>query len=198
MAKSLIQNVTEDHLVIKTLYAMFRDEDNTVQRQKIANTIIRELTVHSVTEEIVLYCSVDKYIPDRKMIVGEAREEHFAIQNEIFQLDNMKVTDPNYGEKLDNTIRKFNKHACQEEVNILPKLKETLSVEQMNKLARQWEKDRALVPTRKLCHKKLKFKIIINAFKLHNLTSKASVATNPFDQARDINREYVEIDRNNL
>ncbi|CAG8503097.1 2615_t:CDS:2 [Ambispora leptoticha] len=182
MSKDVFAQVKEDHSVVKQLYERFKNENDEHERQKIANTIIREVSIHSATEEIVLYPAFEEYLPNGREFADHARKEHLDIKNVMYELDKMKVSDAGYVPKLDSAMEEFIHHAREEEEDNIPKLQNYLSQEKIQALGKSWHNTRPVVPTRPHpgAPDKPPAETIVGA------------ATAPADKLRDATREFVE------
>ncbi|CAG8598132.1 3646_t:CDS:2 [Ambispora gerdemannii] len=78
MSKDVFTPVKEDHSIIKQLCEPFKNEKDEHGRQKIANTIIREV------------------LGNGKDFIDHTRKEHLDIKNIMYELDGMKVSDAGY------------------------------------------------------------------------------------------------------
>ncbi|RIB25203.1 hypothetical protein C2G38_2166571 [Gigaspora rosea] len=148
MTKDLISEVIEDHNVVKDLICRYRKETDPKEQQKIANTIVRELSVHSATEEICAYPLIEKHLSDGKKIADKNREEHLQLKKDLYQLDSMKVPDEGYGDLFKRVIEEFEHHIQEEEKETYPKLKASLADDLLMKEGEKYEKTRNSVPTR--------------------------------------------------
>ncbi|CAG8606829.1 16953_t:CDS:2, partial [Funneliformis caledonium] len=175
----------EDHSIIKTLWKRFNDEKDDNERQKIANTLIREISLHSATEEIVLYPLVEKHMDDGKKFADHNREEHLQIKKDAYKLDTMKLHDEGYTDLMSKIMKEFDEHSTDEEENQFPLLKEKVGSEELQKLAAEFEKTRKMVPTRP------------HPFAPDQPPKETIVgtATAPIDKARDETREFVDVNR---
>ncbi|CAG8438457.1 1594_t:CDS:2 [Diversispora eburnea] len=134
MAKDVISEIIEDHKIIKNLWQRFEGETNNRESQKIANTIIREIAIHSHCEEIHVYPLLENHLPNGKEVADHNREEHLQIKNDLAKLDGMNVVDSGYKNLFDKVMKEFEKHVEEEENDIYPKFKESISTDLLNEL----------------------------------------------------------------
>jgi len=84
----VIQLLRDDHKLVRALFAQYARAKNG-EKPQIAHRIIRELTIHSIIEERVIYPAFRAVFQDPQMIY-EAVEEHQlvrALLNRARQLD---------------------------------------------------------------------------------------------------------------
>ncbi|KAJ3129201.1 hypothetical protein HK098_002185 [Nowakowskiella sp. JEL0407] len=135
---------------VKDLYHRFisTTETDTDARSKIANSIIKELAVHAVAEEVVIYPAIEHNFGESgRQIAEHNRAEHMKLKQNLQAVDMMKVYDDGYGKKLQEVIAEFNRHASEEEQTQMPQLKQKLGQEESVKLGTQFETIRASAPT---------------------------------------------------
>jgi len=187
--KNLIEEAIKDHRVIKDLWKRFEKEKNNNERQKIANTIIREASIHSAAEEIIVYPLLEKYFTSGEDVANHSRSEHLQLKKDLHQLDSMKVTDPEYDQLFTKAMKEFERHASEEEGDSFPQLRKAIgSEEQLDKLGVEFEKTRPKVPTRP--HP--------SAPDQPPFETIAGMATAPLDKGRDMAREFVKTIRDKL
>ncbi|CAG8805731.1 34267_t:CDS:2, partial [Racocetra persica] len=143
MPKDIVSEALEDHNVIKDLNCRYMKEINPSEQQKIANTIVRELAVHSATEEICAYPLVEKHLPDGKKIADKSREEHLQLKKDLYELDKKKVNEEGYDTLIKKIIEEFEEHIKDEENDIYPKLKASLSDKILIEEGEKYEKTRS-------------------------------------------------------
>jgi len=174
--------IIRDHQSAKDLVRRFHDEKDTHERQKIANQLIREMAVHNHTEELVFYPALEDHLPDGKRKADHSREEHLQMKVLLAQLDGKPVTDPDFSQLLGRVVKEFEKHAKEEEEDIIPSLLAKVSKDEWINLANQFSKTKPLVPTHPhpSAPDKPPAETVVGA------------ATTPVDKARDATREFAE------
>ncbi|CAG8639587.1 6324_t:CDS:2 [Scutellospora calospora] len=173
MPKDIISEVIEDHNVIKDLNSRYNKEMDACEKQKIANTIVREIAVHSAAEEICAYPLIEKHLIDGKKIADKSREEHLQLKKDLYELDQKKVQDEGYETLL--------KKICDVKNEIYPKLKDSLNEKILKEEGEKYEKTRSTVPTRP--HP--------SAPDQPPLETAAGMAQAPIDKGLDLTREFV-------
>ena len=125
----------QDHRTVKTLFRKFERTKGVDARQKLAEEIIAELSVHAVLEEQLVYPMLregDKRL-DGKVL--EALEEHHVAKLTLAELDKMKVEDERFAPKMRVLREAVEHHVAEEEERLLPRLDSLLSADQDEALA---------------------------------------------------------------
>ncbi|CAG8536200.1 945_t:CDS:2 [Ambispora leptoticha] len=152
MATDVFTQILKDHNCIKGLYRLFQGETDPKNREKFADGIIREATIHTYTEEIVVYRAYEKYMPDGKKYAQDSLKDHEFIRKMLVKLDASRVTDPEYAEMMDLTMKEFEKHVKEEEEEILPRLKRYLNDQLVDELGKEYARIKPTVPQKPKMH----------------------------------------------
>ncbi|CAB4422320.1 unnamed protein product [Rhizophagus irregularis] len=188
MTKDIVSEIIDDHKIIRNLAQRYENENNTDERQKIANTVIREIAVHSACEEINLYPAFEKHFTNGKEIADHSREEHLQVKKDLYKLDSMKVTDNGYHELFGKMLKELVHHIDEEESDFLPKFKETISQNELESLGASFAKTRVTAPTHP--HPSAPDK--------PPAESLAGMTALPLDKTRDAVRDFVDTGRDKL
>ncbi|KXS15430.1 hypothetical protein M427DRAFT_56778 [Gonapodya prolifera JEL478] len=140
---SISKRIISDHKVIFHLYDRYQDATDPNLREKIENTIIREIAVHSAVEEIVVYPVIEKNFENGKAQADKLRAEHLQVKKDLQNFDAKRETT-----LLSKIIGELRGHVDYEEQQEIPQLKAKLTTEEDQSLAAQWDKTRLTVPTR--------------------------------------------------
>jgi hemerythrin superfamily protein len=123
----------EDHDNVRKLFKQFEDAgDNAhAEKQRIADKIIEELTVHAFIEEQYFYPTVKGLpAPDSSEapldLVKEAEEEHAQVKSLLAELENMKAGDEYFDAKVTVVIDDVRHHAEEEEQEMFPKVRQAM------------------------------------------------------------------------
>ncbi|PWN54280.1 hypothetical protein IE53DRAFT_376634 [Violaceomyces palustris] len=115
MGLDLMAEIQVDHNNVKDLYQRFkdafdrRDEDS---MNKIANTIIRETSLHSDAEELSVYKTLERH--GLKDVADGDRQEHQEVKELVSKLDYTSISRAGmstYAEIVDNAMSRFIKHS---------------------------------------------------------------------------------------
>lgn len=78
---------------IKDLFTEYRKTTDISRKAVLANTIIREIAVHSEAEEITVYNALGKQDDKSSQ---HFRDEHQALEELLYSLDYTKTSDPEF------------------------------------------------------------------------------------------------------
>jgi len=135
-----------DHDNVRDLYERFKVATTSDEKGVIANTLIREMAIHSDAEEISVYNDFGKYGLEDD--AAHNREEHAEVKRLVYAADDASVEQKDYNDVMGRAVTAFLTHAAEEEEDQLPKLTQRLSEEENHKLAEAFLKARKSVPTR--------------------------------------------------
>ncbi|EJF64872.1 hypothetical protein BD309DRAFT_979315 [Dichomitus squalens] len=150
MATGAHLDVTEqiklDHDNVRDLFQRYKQTADHDQKAAIANTLIREMAIHGDAEEISVY---NDYAA---LGLGDAakhnKEEHAEVKRAVYDADATSMSHDDYDAVLEKAVGTFLTHAKEEEDEQHPLIKQRLSAEDNDKLARAFLKARTTVPTR--------------------------------------------------
>ncbi len=137
--------IRKDHEAVKTLFRKFESARG-AEKQKIAQQIIAELSVHAEVEEQLLYPLLREADDANEDDVLEALEEHHAAKLTLLELDKMKVDHERYDAKMTVLRESIEHHIEEEESDLLPRVDRLLSEEQDLALAQELTALKAAVP----------------------------------------------------
>ncbi|KXS21073.1 hypothetical protein M427DRAFT_27528 [Gonapodya prolifera JEL478] len=180
-AGSIGNRIMSDHKAIFDLYDRYQAATDPNLREKIENTIIREIAVHSTVEEIVVYPVIEKNFENGKAHADKLRAEHLQVKKDFQNFDTNR--EPTLLSKI---IRELRRHVDFEDQQEIPQLKAKLTTAEDQSLVTQWDKTRPTVPTRP-----------------HPLApdhggiteAAAGMLAKPLDAIKNATREFVEVVR---
>ncbi|CAL1707774.1 unnamed protein product [Somion occarium] len=125
------------------------DHDNipvSYEEKLVANTLIREISIHGDAEEIYVYNDYQKLgLHDAAM---HSKEDHAEVKKLIFRDEHIAASHEHHDDIMADSVNAFFAHGQEEETTRHPTLREKLSPEDNDKLARAFLKAREMVPTR--------------------------------------------------
>jgi hemerythrin-like domain-containing protein len=142
-----VKLIKQDHRVVKGLFRRFEAASTRSERQKLAEEIIEELSVHAVTEEQLLYPALRAR--DRRMeeSVLNAMEEHHAVKLILAELDDMKADDERFAAKMHVVQESVLMHIEEEENELLPRIEKLFDQEESKVLAEAIVVMKQIAPT---------------------------------------------------
>lgn len=139
-----------DHREVKGLFGRFARSSRADTRRDLAKQIIRELSVHAAIEEAKLYPVIRDEVEGGQIMYTESIEEHQGVKEILAELDKTleKAHTKAFGDKVARLKREVEHHVAEEETEIFPNLRQTLSKERLDQLGRELQRAKASAPTR--------------------------------------------------
>lgn len=139
-----------DHRDMERLHAQFHQtpSEEANRRQALANDIIRELSVHAVVEEIYLYPLTAEAVANGEQLAEHSLDEHQEIKDRLAELDDMDVSDPDYGQQLDALMSTVSHHVEEEEGELFPALRRSVGAERLVQAGERMRRAKMVAPTR--------------------------------------------------
>ena len=110
----------EDHKKVKGLFEEFEQAEDATTKQRIVETALTELEVHSKLEEELIYPTIRAEIDDDDLM-DEALEEHHVVHGLLGELKKMKPSDERYDAKFTVLAENVRHHIKEEESEMFPK-----------------------------------------------------------------------------
>jgi hypothetical protein len=149
---SIIDIEHRDHKSIFDLYDLYKKCDPTHLTGKFqyVKTIIRLFSQHTFLEEIILFPSLPRLIPNGgEKMYKDSLQEHKVLKDLFSELDNLNITDASMDNKLSIAMEEFKKHSIDhEEKDILLKLESSASLEELFAIGKEFEEKRNSAPTK--------------------------------------------------
>jgi hemerythrin-like domain-containing protein len=139
-----------DHRDVKALFGRFARSSRAETRRGLAEQIIRELSVHAAIEEAKLYPVIRDELVGGEAMYEESIEEHQGVKELLAQLDDTldKAHTKAFGNKVTKLRGEVEHHVAEEETEIFPKLRATLSKTRLEELGVELRRAKASAPTR--------------------------------------------------
>jgi hemerythrin superfamily protein len=119
-ASSVTDMLRKDHKKVKGLFEEFEQAENAAAKQRIVETVLSELEVHSKLEEELIYPAIRAEIDDDDLM-DEALEEHHVMHGLLVELKKMKPSDERYDAKFTVLAESVRHHIKEEESEMFPK-----------------------------------------------------------------------------
>lgn len=119
-ASSITNILREGHKKVKGLFEEFEHAEDAKTKQRIVETAVAELEVHSKLEEELIYPEIRAEIADDDLM-DEALEEHHVVHGLIGELKKMKPSDERYDAKFTVLAESVRHHIKEEESEMFPK-----------------------------------------------------------------------------
>jgi hemerythrin superfamily protein len=130
-----IKLIKQDHRTVKSLFRAFERSDRRAEKQRIAEEIIEELSVHSTIEEQLVYPILREAESRHEGRVLNALEEHHAAKLILAELDKMTADEERFDAKMHVVREAVEMHIEEEESTLLPRLDKLLDDDMRSTLA---------------------------------------------------------------
>lgn len=128
MSENLIDVIVRDHREVEEMFKQLESGTGTPEdRRSTADHVITELVRHSVAEEMYMYPAARKALPDGDELVDHEIEEHAEAEKLMKELEGLDASDPRFDELVTRLIADVRHHIDDEESDLLPRLRETCS-----------------------------------------------------------------------
>jgi hemerythrin superfamily protein len=138
----------QDHRTVEALFRRFENGLDGDEKRDVVQTIIRELSVHAVIEEQVLYPAIKQAVPDGDDLAGEGIDEHQEVKETLAGLDGMDPSDGGFDQRVRSLIADVRHHVEEEENDMFPKLAAALSSDRLEEMGSAMESAKRVAPTR--------------------------------------------------
>ena len=123
LQKAALGMLLDDHRNAKKLFKQFKEAESDAEKEEIAQTVCKELTVHATLEEEIFYPLVrregGKAFAD---LLAEAVVEHASAKDLIAQVQSMRPSDEMYDAKVTVLCEYVTHHVKEEEEEMFPKV----------------------------------------------------------------------------
>jgi hemerythrin superfamily protein len=146
-AISLLRN---DHRTVEQLFKRFETTSDraTVERRRIVDEIIKELSVHAEIEETVFYPAVRESVPPSEDTVLESLEEHHVVKWVLSELDGMPADAERFEAKVTVLMENVRHHVKEEESDLFPKVRRALTRAALENMGEAMARAKTIAPTR--------------------------------------------------
>ncbi|KAI2619271.1 HHE domain protein [Hypoxylon sp. NC1633] len=142
------QAIEQDHDELRDYYSrIVSSNDHDVQR-RFQNAFIWELARHSIAEELVVYPSMEKVIPDGMQRADHDRAEHQKVKKQLYEFQKLRPGDQKFLPTLEGLFQDLKHHMKEEEEEDLVKLESALGLTRSKELCHKFEKTKWFSPTR--------------------------------------------------
>ncbi|HUS62376.1 MAG TPA: hemerythrin domain-containing protein, partial [Acidimicrobiales bacterium] len=132
-AITLLKN---DHQTVERLFKRFEKAGDRayVEKRKIVDTIIEELSVHAAIEEQLFYPATRATVPETEDVALESLEEHHIVKWVLSELESMSPQDERFVAKVTVLMENVRHHVREEEDEYFPKVRAELGRNALNEL----------------------------------------------------------------
>jgi hypothetical protein len=145
-----ITMLRDDHRSIEKLFKRFEDAGPRafVEKRKLVDRMIEELSVHAAIEEQVFYPVTRATVPAVEQVALESLEEHHVVKWLLSELEGMDPEDERFDAKATVLIENVRHHVREEESEYFREVRSELAGKALNELGDALAKARETAPTR--------------------------------------------------
>ncbi|MEV5175422.1 hemerythrin domain-containing protein [Streptomyces flaveolus] len=137
-----------DHRMVEQLFRDYEAAASDRQRRGVVELLVRELSKHAALEEMLLYPLARKVLPDGDREIDEHLSEHMGVKQTLLALDRLGEGDQRTGELVAELRREVSEHIQEEEGTLMPRLREAVSQQELDRLGELIGQAKATAPTR--------------------------------------------------
>ncbi|MFJ4834435.1 hemerythrin domain-containing protein [Streptomyces sp. NPDC088747] len=132
----------EDHKTVEQLFKQFEKAGDKahVEKRKIADKVIKELTTHTWIEEKIFYPASREAAPDTTDHVLESVEEHHVVLWMLSELKDLDPADERFDAKMNVLMENVRHHVEEEEKEWFPEVRKAMGRNRLLDLGEQMEK----------------------------------------------------------
>ncbi|WP_046469694.1 hemerythrin domain-containing protein [Allosalinactinospora lopnorensis] len=147
--QDLVDVIVSDHRSVEEVFTELENSALEPERRKeLVDHVITELVRHSVAEEHHMYPLTRRVLDDGDRIADHEIEEHAQAERVMDELVGMDTTDPRYEDLVRTLIEEIRHHVSDEENDLLPRLRQACSREELLELGRKVQNAKTTAPTR--------------------------------------------------
>jgi hemerythrin superfamily protein len=148
-SRDLIDILVTDHREVETIFAELEtgagDPDH---RKRLADVVIAELVRHSVAEEMYLYPTAKRVLPDGEQLSEHEIGEHAEAEKLMSRIDGLAATDPEFDAAVTRLVEAIRHHVHEEESDLFPRLRQACTPDELLQLGRKVDAANKIAPTR--------------------------------------------------
>jgi hemerythrin superfamily protein len=145
-----ISLLKDDHQTVERLFKRFEKTSDraTVERRRIVDEIIKELSIHAEIEETIFYPAVRQAVPPSEEMVLESLEEHHVVKWVLSELEGMAPDAERFEAKVTVLIENVRHHVEEEESDLFPKVRRALTRTALDNMGEAMARAKTIAPTR--------------------------------------------------
>ena len=145
---TLIDAILSDHREVESLFDEIQASGDVRMTRALVEHVITELVRHSVAEEMYLYPTARKVLPDGDAIADHELAEHAEAEQVMKAVEQADATDPEFARLVAQLISGVRHHLQDEEADLLPKLRAACDADTLRELGHKFEQSKKSAPTR--------------------------------------------------
>lgn len=148
-SNNLIEVIISDHRAVEGIFSRLEQgAGDPAQRKGLVDHAITELVRHSVAEEQFMYPAARRTLPDGDEIADHEISEHAEAERVMKDLSGRDPGDPRFEELLSTLMSDIRHHVEDEENDLLPRLRDSCSRQELEDLGGKILRAKESAPTR--------------------------------------------------
>jgi hemerythrin superfamily protein len=146
---NLIDVIVTDHREVESAFGELESGELAAdRRQQLVEHVITELVRHSVAEEMFMYPAARKHLSDGDKLADHEISEHAEVEEIMKALEGTDIADQRYDQLLTKLMADVRHHIQDEEQDLLPRLREACSADELAELGEKVINAKKFAPTR--------------------------------------------------
>ncbi len=143
-----IQLLKDDHQTVEEIFQRFENAGENANKEKRhhVDRMIKELSMHAQVEEEIFYPATRQARGETEGMVQEAIEEHAKVKQVLSELETMEPEDDRFDRMVTELIRYVRHHVEEEENEMIPKVQEALTPEDLRDLGERMREAKKEAP----------------------------------------------------
>ena len=137
----------QDHREVEQLFSQIEAAGGAGPDEAV-NEVVRELSIHAVIEEQVLYPAIREKVPGGDELADHAIEEHQQAKELLAQIDRSDGDATERRSLLARLTREVRSHVEEEEAELFPKLQAAFGPEEQQEMGQAMAEAKKMAPTR--------------------------------------------------
>jgi hemerythrin superfamily protein len=142
-----IELLTTDHAEVEQMFRQVESLPAGDARDQLVTGIVRELSVHAVIEEQILYPAMRKALPDGDTLVQEAIDEHQQVKETLSAIERASGSPAEQDPLLVQLMGNVRHHVEEEETELFPKLRASIGQQELQDMGAELAKAKKMAPT---------------------------------------------------
>lgn len=138
--------LTTDHREVESLFSQV--EGAATPGEQVVNNIVKELSIHDAIEKEYLYPVVREKLSSGRGLADHSIEEHDKVAETLLGIDKAKTGSSEQTQLLSQLIRMVRSHVQEEEQQIFPAMRTSMSQSELDELGQKLETAKKTAPTR--------------------------------------------------
>jgi hemerythrin superfamily protein len=145
---NLVDDIITDHREFESIFGELESAGDPRTQPELVEHVIAGLVRHSVAEEQYLYPAARDVLPDGDELADHELKEHAEAEEVMKAIEKAGPDDAKYDDLVRELIADIRHHVEDEENDLLPKLRDACSAEQLGELSEKFQRAKSMAPTR--------------------------------------------------